>query len=258
MLPENLKYIRKILIYNQLASTNDFLLELVSKQEPSGTVVIAKEQSRGRGRLSRLWSMTEGDIAMSLLLRSEHLPDKHMSLLAWVPALAVVDAANYFDIKLNLKWPNDIVIKVAHKNKYSGCFEKVGGILIDNIIKQQKIQASIIGIGINIMSQSGLKEILPHVNWLSSVKPELSYDKFMSVLLQKLDDQIHKILQPNGDVYAHERYAELCVSIGQELVISTDSHELRGRAVGLSADGFLIIHDGYKNHIIYSGDINYS
>src|SRR5580704_11567707 len=84
-----LKNINKILVYEEVNSTNDIAHNLEKKDALSGTVIITHKQAQGRGRLSRQWMMKEGDIALSLIIRPSHMPIKH-GLLPILPGLAMV------------------------------------------------------------------------------------------------------------------------------------------------------------------------
>jgi BirA family biotin operon repressor/biotin-[acetyl-CoA-carboxylase] ligase len=250
-------HIQKVLFYDEITSTNDYALLLEKEGEASGTVIIARRQKRGRGRLKRSWYMREGDIAMSVLLRLESVKLKHISLMPWAMGLAVVDALGLLDIKAFLKWPNDIVIKSDAFNNYCGGYEKVGGILIENIIKNQQVSALIIGLGINIKAHTTLKAHIAHINWLTSIKPDLKADTIMPLLLEKIDYNIDQLTKVDGDLYAHSRYREHCISLGHKVSVQQGGDRVQGEVTGFSADGFLIIRSDNINHIIYSGDIVY-
>lgn len=255
----NLNYIKKVLLFDELASTNDHALSLEKAGEPSGTLIRALKQSQGRGRQKRPWFMQEGDLAMSLILRAPNLPPKHLSLMPWLLALASVEALKEFSIDARLKWPNDIVLESPSglTHNYCGTYEKIGGVLVENIFKDQKVVASILGLGLNILANPTLKQEIPHMSWLTQARPGFKIQDLWPVLLKKIDENINNILSPHGNLDAHKRYLMYCVSIGKQVNILIGEQQISGQALRLNEDGFLVVFDGKKEHIIYAGEVNF-
>lgn len=123
--------------YNSIDSTNDQALRLACQGAPHGTVVCAREQTAGRGRQAKHWYSPRGNLYVSIMLRLHLAPDR-IAPVGFVAALAVADAADAFlpnDVRTELKWPNDVLIRGA----------KVSGILIE--FTQA---ATVVGIGMNV------------------------------------------------------------------------------------------------------------
>ena len=121
-----------------------------------GDVVWVRNQTQGRGQRNKLWQ-TEPmkNLTFSLFKLFSQLKVKNSFLINCAVTLSVVEALNQFtDIDLKIKWPNDIL---SGKNK-------IGGVLIENMIKGNCINASIIGIGVNI--NQGRFEGLPNASSL--------------------------------------------------------------------------------------------
>lgn len=257
ILPSGLKYIKKILLFEELASTNDCALELEKEGEPSGTLIIAKRQSAGRGRLRRSWFMGPGDIAMTLLLRAPDLPLFELAKLPWLPALSAVEALAELNICARLKWPNDIIIKSNSqiKNNYFGSYLKVGGILVENIFKEQRVSASVLGLGLNVRPNSNIKAQVPHAGYLALINASLSSTDIWPLLIKKLDQNLHRLLAPDGGADAQARYENYCLSIGRYVTVYSGDTVISGTAIGLNESGFLVVNDGIKQHIIYAGDV---
>jgi len=260
MLVSNLTYIKKILVFDELESTNDHALSLEKSGEPSGTLIITRKQTQGRGRHKRTWFMDEGDIAMSLLLRTPHLPQNNLSLMPWILALACVEALKEFSIFAYLKWPNDIVLEsdAQTTNNYCGPYEKIGGVLVENIFKGPEVLASVLGLGLNIAPKLTLKKEIAHVSWLNQVNINLTAEDVWPVLLKKIDENIHSFLSPQGYINTHERYLNYCISIGQQVNILVGTQVISGKALKLNPDGFLVVFDGQREHIIYAGEVSFS
>ena len=122
-------------------STNNYLVDL-SKDETlvEGTVVVAKQQTEGKGQRNNNWcSEANKSLCVSILLKPKLDVAQHFLFNMFV-SLSVCQAINNFCLNAQIKWPNDIFIEG----------KKVAGILIENSIRSNKIEKSVIGIGINI------------------------------------------------------------------------------------------------------------
>ncbi|WP_108424188.1 biotin--[acetyl-CoA-carboxylase] ligase [Flagellimonas amoyensis] len=145
-------------------STNVFLKGLLQSSGPLAdyTTIEAKKQLKGRGQMGSVWESEEGkNLTFSVLKHFDSLLAEQQFLLNIGVSLAVCDALEEHAIPdLKVKWPNDIM---------SGSF-KIGGILIENVLKGQWVQHSIIGIGLNVNQEdfgnldkaSSLKSITGH------------------------------------------------------------------------------------------------
>ena len=142
-----------IIVFEELASTNDYLKELLSKVKPlePNTVIMAKNQTAGKGQRGNVWkSEPHTNLTASFLLSPEKLDISSQFSLTVIASLAVYDIIKTFcDKHISIKWPNDIMIG----NK------KVAGILIENKIVGTQVKHSIIGIGINVYQKQFPAEI---------------------------------------------------------------------------------------------------
>ena len=141
-------------------STNTYLKQLVARLQPADyTVVLTDHQTSGRGQMGTVWEAQPGkNLTFSLYKRVSRLDTEKQFYISMVISLAVYDALQSLSIpSLKIKWPNDIL---------SANF-KVGGILIENILRNGRISAAIIGVGLNLnqtefpglVSASSLKKI---------------------------------------------------------------------------------------------------
>lgn len=253
---EALTHIKHALVYDTLLSTNDEALKLEKSGHASGTLVVALNQLAGRGRLKRPWLTANGNVACSLLLRAEHLPKSHHSLIPLAIALAVRDALHKLHIPLGLKWPNDIVSEDEHHalNDYFYHFLKIGGILIETIIKDGELAACIIGIGLNVKAQAEIRDTIAHAGFLESMRPDITRKEIIKTLMSELDNQIVGFAHSFAKV-TRLRYSEFCVTLGKKVAISLGDKEIFGQAVGINDDGALLVMDEKKQHAIYAGDV---
>ncbi|OQA01840.1 MAG: Bifunctional ligase/repressor BirA [Bacteroidetes bacterium ADurb.Bin408] len=123
-------------------STNNYAKVIMDKHFPVPFVVVADEQTRGRGQQGNTWQSEAGkNLLLSIVLFPENMRAEDQFLLNKMVSLAVCQFISlHFDGKLAVKWPNDVLA--------GG--KKIAGILIENFISAEKITKSVIGIGINI------------------------------------------------------------------------------------------------------------
>ena len=132
---------KKIKVLDSVTSTNDYLKKSGAKGEENGTIIVAREQTAGKGRLGRVWQTKKDDgIAFSILLRPELSPVE-VSSITPLTGLAVCKAINDFCmLDSKIKWPNDVI--VGRK--------KLVGILTEMSAEFDKVEYIVIGIGINV------------------------------------------------------------------------------------------------------------
>jgi len=125
-------------------STNAEALRLAQTDAPGNTLIWATEQTHGRGRRGRSWASPVGNFYCSLLLYPDQQPDQ-LAQLAFVAALALADAiaAVAPRIKVEIKWPNDLLVGGR----------KIAGILLEgNVGETSKRRSLVIGMGVNVTS----------------------------------------------------------------------------------------------------------
>jgi BirA family transcriptional regulator, biotin operon repressor / biotin---[acetyl-CoA-carboxylase] ligase len=126
-------------IYDTLPSTNDKLTQLIAAESaPPGTIVIANQQTAGRGQRGRTWDSAPGGLYLSLAL-SPNLPAINAHQLTIGIVWGIAHNLRQQGLPVLIKWPNDLIL--------SG--RKLGGILTETRICQGNIQHAIVGVGIN-------------------------------------------------------------------------------------------------------------
>ncbi len=120
-------------------STNDEAARLASAGAPDGTVVVAREQTAGRGRQGRAWHSPAGEnLYLSCVLRPQ-LPPIRLVGLTLAAGIAVCDAINFFGVRASLKWPNDVLASR----------KKLAGILTEMSSRGQVVEHVIVGVGVD-------------------------------------------------------------------------------------------------------------
>lgn len=163
-------------------STNTYLKSLAQSETLDDfTIVVAEEQRRGRGQMGAIWQSEAGkNLTFSLLKRMNGMATENRFQLNICVSMAIVAALKELHLPdLSIKWPNDIL---------SGN-SKICGILIENLLKGNRIQASIIGIGINV-NQTAFNNL----ENVSSLKLLLGQTLNLDELMHKMVSHLEKAL----------------------------------------------------------------
>ena len=132
-----------------VGSTNDAARDLGETGAPHATLVVADDQTAGRGRLGRSWYMPPlSALAMSLLVRPDLAASQanRLTMLAGLAAAEGVEQAT--GLMVNLKWPNDIVTLKDERGMMS--VRKMGGILCESALVADRVDYAVVGIGLNV------------------------------------------------------------------------------------------------------------
>jgi BirA family biotin operon repressor/biotin-[acetyl-CoA-carboxylase] ligase len=168
-----------IIKLDAIDSTNSYLRQLSTRKVLDDyTVVVASHQTNGRGQMGTQWdSQVAKNLMVSVYKDISFVDIEHHFYISIVVSLSVFEALKSFHIKkLKVKWPNDIL----SENK------KIAGILIENVIKQNKMQASIIGFGLNV-NQTEFDD-LPNASSLRLISGQnFDLDEVLHVILEKLE-----------------------------------------------------------------------
>lgn len=146
------------------------------------TVVLAEKQLSGRGQMGNTWFSKEGQsLTFSIYKGFEALPADRQFLISMAVSLGIVSTLKDFDVpNASVKWPNDIM---SAKNK-------IGGILIENVLEGSFVKYSVIGIGLNVNITD-----FPSLPQASSMKLETGRTFEMDELLQAILKSVFKHLE---------------------------------------------------------------
>jgi BirA family biotin operon repressor/biotin-[acetyl-CoA-carboxylase] ligase len=216
---------------NRVDSTNNYAIKLCETQNYfEGTVISADEQFEGRGQRAQHWlSQAQQNITMSIILKPNFLEPQKQFRLNKAIALAVNDfikQQGHLDVKI--KWPNDILIN----NK------KIAGILIENILRGNSIQHSVIGIGININQTDFPKELkATSLRALSGIFFDINK------LSEKLCECIEKrYLQLKSNVSEiDQQYLKELFNLNQHASYLIQSEQVIAKLRGIDENGKLIL-----------------
>jgi BirA family transcriptional regulator, biotin operon repressor / biotin---[acetyl-CoA-carboxylase] ligase len=236
---------RRISYLDRVDSTMNACVRLGMDGAPEGTVVIAESQTRGRGRMGRLWESPKyKGIYLSLLLRPKLSPSQ-ASLLTLMISVSVVTAIERVTtLAPRIKWPNDV---------YIGS-KKVAGILTELNAEMDRINFLVIGLGINVNND---KNTLPQ--GAISLKEEKGELVSRLSLVQQLLREIEKDycqLRTSGPEEMRHRWRALSMTLGERVKVAGASRQIEGMALDIASDGALIIKtDAGIKEKVYAGDV---
>jgi len=219
---------RRILSYKELSSTMDLAAQEAREGTIEGTVVLATEQTMGRGRLQRTWVSRPGNLLLSIVFYPSL---KELPYLSMLPSLAVVRAiVGETGLAPDIKWPNDILIMG----------KKVAGVLVENTLEGDAISYAIVGIGINIaMDTSEIPEIAPIATSLDLESGQnLDPAKILRRVLQELDTLYVAVSEGVSPV---EEWRGHLGTLGKRVTIQWGNEVVSGLAEGVNDTGHLLL-----------------
>jgi len=220
--------------YPVLDSTNEMALTLGHDGAPEGTVVVADRQTKGRGRLGRLWQSPPAvGIWSSVLLR----PNLSPRYAAWLTLFAAVTVVKLLreetEVSALIKWPNDVLVNDR----------KVCGILTELVAEQDRIEYAVVGIGLNVNQKR--RDFAPAVrdratSLRMAVGRRFSRTALFRRLLELLEEDYYLMLEHGFEVI-RRMWIEQSSTMGRDVRCEWDGTVITGRAVGLGDEGALLV-----------------
>jgi len=230
-------------------STNDEAARLARAGAPSGTVVTSAAQTAGRGRLGRTWESPPGaGLYLSCVLRLSLAP-RDVPPLTLAVGIAACEAVRAAGAPAHLKWPNDLVVRSADR---ADGWRKLGGILTETTSAGGRLDAVIIGIGINLAGDHDPALRATTIADHASAPPDRA--AITTRLLAELEPWIERYVA--GGVAAIARAWEARADLAARVRATIDGVVCTGVGAGLDADGaFRLRTDDGREHRVLSGDV---
>jgi BirA family biotin operon repressor/biotin-[acetyl-CoA-carboxylase] ligase len=230
---------RRVIYHPSVTSTNELAKEEARRGAEEGTVVVAGEQTGGRGRLQRSWLSPQGSIALSLVLYPGVAELPSLIMVASLAVARSIEAAT--GLKPRLKWPNDVLVGDR----------KVSGILVESQLRGGGVDYAVIGIGVNVnFRASDFPEIAPAATSLSDeLSREVSLLGLIRSLLVELEGR-YLALKAGASLY--DEWRDNLVTLGKEVRIESDGKVQVGIAQSVDRDGSLLLlsPDGSLSRIV--------
>jgi len=230
-------------------STNRVAAEFARAGAPDGAVVIADSQSAGRGRRGRRWHSPPGcNLYVSLLVRTDASPERipQASLLA---ALALADAVEETapEVRPAVKWPNDLYV----------AGRKAAGVLCEMHAEADVVHYLVIGVGVNVnlpedRFPGDLMETATSL--CAAAGRPVSRTALLAAFMNRFD-RVWGIWLKEGFAPFRAEWARRSLLEGHDVAVETGGATIRGRAVGISGDGALLVSGrGGETYTVVSGD----
>ncbi|GAB6859935.1 biotin--[acetyl-CoA-carboxylase] ligase [Haloplanus litoreus] len=222
--------------HDRLPSTNDRAREL-AVDGATDRVVVAGEQTGGRGRLDRPWSSPSGGVYASLLCRPER-PPAHVPVFTLAAAVAVTRACREAGVDAVIKWPNDVLV--------AGSERKLAGVLTEMEGEADRVSWLIVGIGANVdVDTTDLPETA------TSVRAE-GGNADRRRFCQRIVETFHEYrTDPEATLPAWREHA---VTLGRAVRVETPGGVVEGEAVDVEFPGALVVRTADGDRVVHAGD----
>jgi BirA family biotin operon repressor/biotin-[acetyl-CoA-carboxylase] ligase len=197
----------KLIKLDAIDSTNTFLKNLaVNVELDDFTVVSAKHQLSGKGQMGSEWvSEADKNLMFSVYKRFERLTIENQFCISMIVSLTIHEVLSAFKLaKIKIKWPNDIL----------SCDKKVGGVLIENKLKDKQIESAIIGIGLNI-NQTVFRNLNQASSLYVNYKRKFDRDNLLKQIVNRLEINFKKYDFTSSDSIneLHSNYEKLLFNL---------------------------------------------
>ena len=223
----------------------DTAKELARKNTKHFTVVVADEQTNGRGRLNRKWLSSKGGLWFTVILKPQ-LPPALSFRVNFAASLCLTKTLRkLFSIDANVKWPNDILVNG----------KKLAGLLSEMETKSDMISFVNLGIGLNV-NNSPERDEPNAVSIKNLIGKKVPRRNLLTAFLEEFALEIPRIYDKNirqGELSVIDRWKKYTSTIGKQVNIETSDSVFSGVAVDVDESGALIIRqkNGMEKRIIY-------
>ena len=223
---------KSIGVYDRLESTNSLALSLGHDPTQHGRILLAREQTAGRGQYGRVWQAPAGSSVLMSVLLFPPAPLRRPALLtAWAAVSVCETILQLVNLQAKIKWPNDVLIHG----------KKVCGILIEqrNRASAEFPLATVVGIGLNITQSAEMfkQAGLPSAASLASVSGiSFTFEEGAMALIRQLDEQYHRLVE--GDLQTLEALWKCRLGLlGKVVTVEGVRQRLHGQLLDVTLDG---------------------
>ncbi|MFN0091884.1 MAG: biotin--[acetyl-CoA-carboxylase] ligase [Acidimicrobiales bacterium] len=232
----------------ETGSTNRDLLERAQAGEAEGVVRAAEHQTAGRGRRGRSWQDVPGaSLMVSVLLRPALAPARiHTLTMAWAVAAAEACEAAA-GVAPQLKWPNDLLVGER----------KLAGILAESVVVGGRIDAVVIGMGLNANWPGELPAELAGIATALNREcgREVDREELLIELLTRFEPLYAALGGEAGQADLLARYRRRSATLGRQVRIELDGGQLEGHALDVTPEGHLLVQVGDAVREVAAGDV---
>jgi BirA family transcriptional regulator, biotin operon repressor / biotin---[acetyl-CoA-carboxylase] ligase len=238
-----------ILQFKSLPSTNDYIKQRMCADLKEGTLVVADQQTKGRGRGANKWISGPGVGLYFSFFIKPHFEPKYLGIFSLSISVAVANAlSGKTNRKIYVKWPNDLFLQ----NK------KIGGILVESTTNAKKIEQIVVGIGLNLLQK---KNELPHEmagSILSLTGLHLNKKIVLNSVVSNLNNLFSVIQnQKKWPQIVQKNWTNLCCHLNKSIQMKNNELDVFGKFEGITeyAEAIIIGSDGNKK-IVTMGEFS--
>ncbi|OGU75887.1 MAG: biotin--[acetyl-CoA-carboxylase] ligase [Ignavibacteria bacterium RBG_16_34_14] len=237
---------RNFIYSEEVSSTNSILLDKAIGNV-HGTTLLAEKQIKGHGRKDRVWYSMKGmNLTFSVLLTNKKYFTRQFNFINFAAGLAIaLSIENLFQLKTELKWPNDVLING----------KKVSGILIESSSKGEKLERVVVGIGLNInqtIFQGSFN--IPPTSLKNETEQTIEREKLLAELLNVFEETLENVV--TNPKWILKEWKQRCRMIGEKISVTEDDKVKYGIFDDIDENGFLLLRTNKKTEKIYSGDVS--
>ncbi|GAD52654.1 biotin operon repressor / biotin-protein ligase [Halarchaeum acidiphilum MH1-52-1] len=229
--------------HDSVASTNARARDLAT-EGASDVVVLADEQTGGRGRLDRAWSSPSGGVWLSAVCRPA-LPPARATLLTVAASAAACGAVREAGVDARIKWPNDLLVPDAD---YERGGRKLAGILTEMEGEAGRVSWVVVGIGLN--ANVAVDDLPADATSLLAERDgePVSRRRLVQRLLERFDDL------RDDPAAAREAWRAHAATLGRRVRVTLPSETIVGEAVDVTDVGALVVETGDERRVVTAGD----
>lgn len=230
-----------LLRLDSVGSTNSYALGMLRSGEvPEGTVIIARSQPEGRGQRGNTWESETGkNLTLSIVYKPQFLPVAQQFDLTRAISLAVCDLLREVlpEGKVKIKWPNDILAGEL----------KIAGILIENVLREHIIMASVAGIGLNV-NQEAFAFAPQAVSMFNVAGRDFDLQELTEILCDHLEARYLQ-LRSGKTAALREAYNRELFGLGKKLRFKEGEREFYAIMKGVTESGQLRLEEEGKERL---------
>ena len=234
------------LIYRErVTSTQDVAREQALTGAPEGLLVLAEEQTAGRGRAGRSWWAPPGTAILSSLLLRPTLPRERLGYIGMIAGLAMTDVLQTIvGVDARLKWPNDIVLEG----------KKLGGILLESLWSGDHLDAVILGLGLNTGVRFPPSSPLHgQATSLIEVGRDCAREPIVVAYMMFLADYYAQVNEGWSPV---SEWKDRLITLGREVEVFEGGQHWTAWAEDVTEEGALILVRNGERVILRAGDVS--
>lgn len=234
----------KIDHFQQVDSTNNHAIDKIRQNDiEEGAVFWTDFQTLGKGQKGSFWESEHGkNLLLTVYIKPFFIKPDRQFILSQFVSVAIVEWLRKHNIQANIKWPNDILV-----GEY-----KIGGVLIENILKAHRMEHSVIGIGINVM-QGQFSELLEHkilfrpISMHSITSLQYQIEPLVVSLCETLNHHYFMLKHPSHPL--QDKYLGYLYQRGVWALYNIRNQSVEAKIEGVDESGKLILSTLYGEKI---------